>query len=377
MPLHRRHLIAAGAATTLLAPWVRTRAAPGWIIGQSAPLTGVLAASNAETTAGARLYFTRLNARGGVHGRPIELVSMDDGQDPKRTAANTQALLDQGALALAMFRTTPSIEAALPLARKAGTAFIGSQVGPSLLYEGGQNLVFNTRASYHDEVARAVKFFTQLGLTRVAALVAGDAFGQDVLQGLKRAMAGAQIDLVAQATFDNRSADVKAQMETIRAASPQVVILVANAKASAEFIKASKAAGLSPTFVSLSNTSGAGYVNDLGRAAEGVVVTQVVPTPYSGKVRLVSEFRDAVAEAGSSAPPLSHASLMGYTTAKFIHEGLRRAGPAADRTRLVEAINGAGRFDLGDFTLSYGPDNRQGSRLAELTIIGRDGRFLY
>ena len=377
MPFQRRHLIAAGAAATLLAPWVRSRASAGWLIGQSAPQTGVLAASNAETTAGARLYFARLNAHGGVHGRPIDLVSMDDGQDPKRTAANTQALLDQGALALAMFRTTPSVEAALPLVRKAGAAFIGSQVGPSLLYENSQTLVFNTRASYHDEVARAVKFFTQLGLARVAALVASDAFGQDVLQGLKRAMAGAQGELVAQATFDNRSADVKAQVQTLRAAAPQVVILVANAKASAEFIKASKAGGLSPTFVSLSNTSGAGYVSDLGKAGEGVVVTQVMPTPYSGKVRLVAEFRDAVAEAGSSAPPLSHASLMGYTTAKFIHEGIRRAGPGVDRGRLVEAINSAGRFDLGDFTLSYGPENRQGSRLAELTVIGRDGRFMY
>lgn len=376
--LRRRTVLVAGTAAALGAPLAAVRAqAASWLIGQSAPQSGVLAASNAETTAGAQLYFSRLNARGGVHGKPVELVSLDDAQDAKRTAANTQALLDRGALALGLYRTTPSIEAALPLARKAGIAFIGNQVGPSLLYDPAQTTLFNTRASYHDEVARAVKFFAQLGITRVAALVAGDAFGQDVLVGLRGAMAAAKIELVAQAGIDNRSADVSAQVEQIRKAAPQLVILVSNAKAAAGFVKASRAAGSNPTFVTLSNTSSASFVADLGKAAEGVVVTQVVPTPYSGKVRAVAEFRDALAQAGAGAPPLSHASLMGYLSAKFMHEAIRKAGPGVDRAKLVEATNGAGRFDLGDFALAFSADSRHGSRLAELTVVGRDGRFMY
>lgn len=378
MSIQRRPFLVASLAATLAAPAFRARATTAsWLIGQSAPQSGVLAASNAETTAGARLYFGRLNAKGGVHGKPVELVSLDDAQDAKRTAANTQALLERGVLALGLYRTTPSIEAALPLARKAGIAFIGNQVGPSLLYDPANTTLFNTRASYHDEVARAVKFFVQLGITRVAALVASDAFGQDVLVGLRSAMAAAKIDLVAQAAIDNRSADVSAQVETIRKAEPQVVILVSNAKAAAEFVKASRAAGSNPTFVSLSNTSSASFVADLGKAAEGVVVTQVVPTPFSGKVRAVGEFRDAVAQAGAGAPPVSHAALMGFLGAKFMHEAIRRAGPNADRARLVDAINGAGRFDLGDFALSYSAESRHGSRLAELTVIGRSGQFMY
>jgi branched-chain amino acid transport system substrate-binding protein len=378
MSIQRRPFLVASLAATLAAPAFRARAtSASWLIGQSAPQSGVLAASNAETTAGARLYFGRLNAKGGVHGKPVELVSLDDAQDAKRTAANTQALLERGVLALGLYRTTPSIEAALPLARKAGIAFIGNQVGPSLLYDPANTTLFNTRASYHDEVARAVKFFVQLGITRVAALVASDAFGQDVLVGLRSAMAAAKIELVAQAAIDNRSADVSAQVETIRKAEPQVVILVSNAKAAAEFVKASRAAGSNPTFVSLSNTSSASFVADLGKAAEGVVVTQVVPTPFSGKVRAVGEFRDAVAQAGAGAPPVSHAALMGFLGAKFMHEAIRRAGPNADRARLVDAINGAGRFDLGDFALSYSAESRHGSRLAELTVIGRSGQFMY
>jgi ABC-type branched-subunit amino acid transport system substrate-binding protein len=374
---NRRQIFLASVTAVLSAPWVRSSAAASWVIGQSAPQTGVLAPSNAETTAGARLYFGRVNARGGVHNRPLELLSLDDGQDPKRAAANTQQLLDQGVLALGLYRTTPAIEAAMPLVRKAGIAFVGNQVGPSMLYDAATPMVFNTRASYHDEVARAVRFFAPLGLTRVAALVATDSFGRDVMLGLRGAMATAKAELVAEAAIDNRSADIGAQLEQIRKANPQVVILISNAKASAEFIKRARAAGFNPTFVSLSNTSGSGYVADLGKAAEGVVVTQVVPTPYSAKLRSVAEFRDAVAQAGAAAPTMSHASLMGFLSAKFMHEAIRRAGPGVDRAGLVESINASGRYDLGDFWLSYSAESRQGSRLAELTVIGRDGRFMY
>lgn len=375
--IRRRHLLLAGTGALVCAPWLRTQAASAWIVGQSAPQTGVLAASNAETTGGAKLYFDRLNAKGGVHGKPVQLVSLDDAQDAKRTVANTQQLLEQGAVALALYRTTPSITAALPLAAKANVAFIGAQVGPSVLYEPNHDEVFNTRSRYHDEVARAVNFFAGLGVTRVGALVASDAFGKDVMTGLLPAMHANKAELVAQASIDNRVADVSAQLELLRKANPQVVLLICNAAAAAEFVKGAKSSGFNPTFVSLSNTSSASFVKNLGGAAEGVVVTQVVPTPYSGRVRAVAEYRDAVEDAGKQAPPVSHAALQGYLTAKFIGEAIRRAGPGADRERLVASSVAAGSFDLGDFTLNYTAKNRQGSRLAELTIIGREGRFLY
>jgi branched-chain amino acid transport system substrate-binding protein len=377
--LQRRVLIAAGAAAaaSTATPWLRASAADRWLIGQSAPQTGVLAPSNAETTAGARLYFSRVNARGGVHGKPLELVSLDDGQDARRTAENTTRLLAEGAQVLALYRTTPSISAALPLAQKAGCAFVGAQVGPSLLYEPVMPEVFNTRSRYHDEAARAVNFFALLGIRRVAALVATDAFGKDVMAGLLPALQAAGAELVAQASIDNRVADISQQLAQLKRAAPQVVILVSNAKAAAGFVVASKAEGFNATFVSLSNTSSASYVQDLGRAAEGVVVTQVVPSPHSGRLRAVADYRSVLAGGGEGLPPISHATLQGWLTARFITELVRRAGPGATRERIVEASSPAASFELGDFPLSYSARSRQGSRLAELTVIGRDGRFMY
>lgn len=376
--LRRRTLVhGAAVAAALGHPWLRAQTADAWLIGQSAPATGVLAPSNAETTAGAKLGFAWANSRGGISGRPLQLLSMDDGQDAKRTAQNTTALLNQGVHALALYRTTPSIAAALPLAEKAGAAFIGAQVGPSLLYEPALAEIFNTRSRYHDEAARAVAFFALLGLTRVAVLVASDAFGKDVMAGLLPAMQAAQVDLVAQASLDNRVADITQQLAQIKQANPQVVILVSNAKAAAGFVRAAKAESFHPRFVTLSNTSSASFVKDLGDAAEGVIVTQVVPTPHSARLRAVAQYRAAVAEAGANAPPISHASLQGWLTARFITELIRRAGPQATREGIVQASAPSASFDLGDFTLNYSTASRQGSRLVELTVIGRNGRFMY
>ncbi len=377
MHTHRRQLIVAGAAAALGLPHLRAAPASSWLVGQSAPQAGVSGAVSTETTSGAHLYFDQLNRKGGVHGRPIQLMSLDDAQDPKRTAANTQQFIAQGAVALALYRSTPSIAAALPLAAKAGVAFVGAQTGPTILYEPAQSEVFNTRARYKDEVVRAVNFFASLGFTRVGALVAGDAFGQDVMSGLLPAITAAKAELVAQPTIDNRSSDVSQQLGVLRRANPQVVLLICNAKAAAEFIKDAKKADMRATFVTLSNTSSASFVNDLGAAARGVVVTQVVPTPYSSRVRVVSDFRQAVAPQGAQAPMLSHAALQGFITAKFIHEVIRRAGPDADRERLRQNSVANGNFDLGDFSLNFTPQSRQGSRLAELTVIGGDGRFMY
>jgi branched-chain amino acid transport system substrate-binding protein len=377
MSTNRRQLLLGAAVAAVCVPHLRASAASTWLVGQSAPKTGVLGAVNAEITSGAHLYFDLINSKGGVHGRPIRLMTLDDAQDPKRTAENTQQLIAKGAVALALYRSTPSIAAALPLASKAGVAFVGAQTGPSILYEPAQPEVFNTRSRYKDEVTRAVDFFSSLGLRRVGALVASDAFGHDVMTGLLPAIAAANAELVAQPTIDNRSADVSQQLEVMRKADPQVVLLICNAKAAAEFVKTAKQAGLRATFVALSNTSSASFVSDLGPAARGVVVTQVVPTPYSSRVRVVSDFRQAVDQLGAKAPGVSHAMLQGYIAGKFIHEIIRRAGPSADRDLLRQASVVNGRFDLGDFDLNFTPQNRQGSRLAELTVIGADGRFMY
>lgn len=346
------------------------------VIGQSAPYTGgVLGPVTKEGTDGALAYFDWVNARGGVHGRKIVLEAMDDQQDPKKTVENTRILIEQkNVIALFMYRTTPSVQGAIPLATAAKVPIIGSQVGPNFLYEPVNQYVFNIRARYQDEAIAALEYLFSVGNERVAFLQADDAYGKDVAAGVQEGLKRANGKLVSMATFDNRTTDVGPASEIILKSQPDAVILAAGNKPAAAFIKKMRESGSAAQFVTLSNTSSESFIKELGEFSHGVVVAQVVPYPYNISNRLSREFRSVLKEHPRVAP--SYASMQGFIAAKVLVEGLRRAGPQPTREKLVKGLETMQKFDLGDFMIDFSPQTRQGSKYVELTVIGRNKAFI-
>jgi branched-chain amino acid transport system substrate-binding protein len=345
------------------------------LIGQSAPYTGVLGAVNKEGTDGALVYFDWVNARGGVHGRKIVLEAMDDAQDAKKTAENTKILVEEkGVIALFMYRTSPSLQAALPIATAAKVPVIASQVGPNFLYEPVNPYVFNIRARYRDEVIAAIEHLTTTGNTRIAFLQADDAYGKDVGAGVEEGMKRVKGTLVATATFDNKTTDVTPAFQEIFKANPHAVIIAAGNKPAAAFIKQMRQAGSAAQFLTLSNTSSQSFIKELGEFGHGVLVAQVMPYPFNVSSRIAKEFQVALKE--YPRVPASYASLQGFVSGKVIVEGLKRAGAQPTREKLVKALESMQKFDLGDFIIDFSPDNRHGSKYVELTVIGRNGMFI-
>jgi branched-chain amino acid transport system substrate-binding protein len=345
------------------------------LIGQSAPYSGVLGTINKEGTDGALVYFDWINARGGVHGRKVVLEAMDDQQDAKKTAENTRILIEEkGVIALFMYRTSPSVQAALPMATAAKVPIVASQVAPNFLYEPVNPYVFNIRARYQDEVIAVIEHLATTGITRIAFLQADDAYGKDVAAGVAEGMKRVNNTLVATATFDNKTTDVIPASETIAEANPDAVIIAAGNKPAAAFIKQMRQAGSGAQFFTLSNTSAQSFIKELGEFGHGVVVAQVMPYPYGLSNRIAREFQAALKEHPRVAP--SYASLGGFVSGKVIVEGLKRAGPQPTREKLVKALETMQKFDLGDFIIDFSPQNRHGSKYVELTVIGRNGNFI-
>ena len=344
------------------------------LIGQSAPYSGVLGAVNKEGTDGALVYFDWVNARGGVHGRKIVLEALDDEYDAKKTAANTKILIEKGVIALFMYRTTPSLQATLPIATAAKVPVIASQVGPNFLYEPVNPYVFNIRARYQDEVIAAIEHLATTGITRIAFLQADDAYGKDVAAGVEEGMKRVNNTLIATATFDNKTTDITPAAETIAKANPDAVIIAAGNKPAAAFIKQMRRGGSAAQFFTLSNTSAQSFIKELGEFGHGVVVAQVMPYPYNLSNRIAKEFQEALKEHPRVAP--SYASLQGFVSGKILAEGLKRAGPQPTREKLVKALETMQKFDLGDFIIDFSPQNRHGSKYVELTVIGRNGNFI-
>lgn len=371
----RRRLLAAAGATGALALSHRSSAqnhrAP-IVIGHSGPFTGPLASTNKEALDVAIRVFEQANARGGIDGRRLVLETLDDAQDTRRAAENTRTLIEKRrAVALFAYRTSPAIEAVLPLSAEARVPFIAPQVGPSLLYQPPQPQVFNIRASYHDEISAVLSLLFSVGFRKVAFLYANDAFGRDVRAGVAEQMKRLGGQPVAELWIENTGADAGETIQALWSAQPLAIVLATNNRIAADVIKKFRALSRNAAqFVTLSNNSSTSFINALGGVGRGVMVTQVLPFPYASMTRASRELRNLLDSVGVKP---SYAAMHGYLGAKLIVDGLRRANEptAAD---LMSALDG-NMIDLGGYVLDYTRKQRFGSRFVEVTTIGPDGSF--
>lgn len=345
-------------------------------IGQTAGLTGAVAASVQEATNGAQLYFDAVNARGGIGGQKLELVSLDDQFDPKRTAENAKTLIDQGVIALFLTRGTPHNQGILPLLSASKVPLVGPSTGAMALHQPVHPWLFNVRATYQREAERAVKHLTQIGVERIAIVQVADSFGEDAAVGALRGF-GASAKPVVLDTYDRAKPDFSKIVPRIVAADAQAVLFIGSGTAVVDGMKALRAAGSKAQLLTLSNNASSGFVKSLGELARGVIVSQVLPPERSFGTPMVKEAHDLALARGAKAPEITPALLEGFAAAKVLSEGLRRAAAAGqlNRTGLQRALEGLNRYDLGGLELSYSATDHTGLDYADLSIISADGKF--
>jgi branched-chain amino acid transport system substrate-binding protein len=343
------------------------------VIGNSSPQGGPIGPSNKEAIAGAQAYFNQVNERGGINGRKISFVVLDDKQDTKISLENTRQLIEKNnALALFMYRTSPVLEATIPIAEAAKVPMLFPQVGPAFAYDQKNKYVFTIRATYQAEARIAIEQATRLGLTRIAILQSDDTFGRDAIKGAEAAMLAAKVAPVAIEKFDNKTSEVSAAIDAFVKAKPQAVLLIGSAKGASNLIKGARLKGLNAQFITLSNTSSRAFVEDLGEAGRGVGIMQIVPNPLRGTA-LAAEFMKML-EATPDIKP-SHAALQGFVSAKVLVEAMQKSGKNLTREKLISMLETMS-FDYGGFRIKFSPTDHHGSDFVELSIIGKDGKLM-
>ena len=363
----RRAVLGWGLSWTMLA-------SAQLLVGQTAGFTGTVSAGVTETTEGAKLYIDAVNSRGGVGGQKIELISLDDKFDPKLAAANARKLIeDNQVLTLFLNRGTPHTEAIIPLLEQYGVALIGPSTGAMVLHQPVQKYVFNVRATYQREAEKAVAHLSTLGVSRIAVIHVEDSFGTDALAGAQKGFAAAKLTPAAIEKFDRAKPSFTGLMPKVIAANPQAVLMFGSGSAVVDGIKALRDAGSSAQVVTLSNNASAGFIKSLGTMARGVVITQVFPNERSVAYGMVREAQDLAKAKGLA--EVSPAMLEGFAAAKVLVEALKRASPKPTRERVVAALDGMKKFDIGGLEISYSPTDHTGLDFADLSIIGADGRF--
>lgn len=364
--------LVAGMAT-LGVPVVHAQSANRIVLGQSAAFTGAAAQLGIQFHAGAKLFFDQLNAQGGVNQQRIEILQLDDGYEPERCVENTNKLIAADVFALFGYIGTPTSVAALPLAFKADVPFFAPFTGAMGLRLPFNRLAFHLRASYNDETELIVRQLTNLGLKKIAVFHQNDAYGKAGLDGTVLALKSRNLEPVATATVERNSVDVANAVEKINAAKPDAVVQISAYKSCAAYIRAAKAAGYGGTFYNVSFVGTQALADELGKDGAGVVVSQVMPTPYTASKPISREFQEVIGKGGNKVQA-NFSSMEGFLAAKLFTEGLRRAGSRITRDGLISGLESIGTTSMGGYSVSLSPTNHVASRYAELSMLTGDGR---
>jgi branched-chain amino acid transport system substrate-binding protein len=355
-------------------------------IGMSAAFKGAQAGLGTELWRGAAAYYTELNARGGVNGRQLAVIPLDDDYQPDPCVRNTIQLMEQDPVFfLSNYVGTPTLTRALPIIKRYGDAilignFTGAQPQREQPYV---DFVFNVRASYRQEMEALVERFWALGARKFGVYYQIDAYGRSGTDGVERALAQRASRIVAEATYIRGAKfeeDMGTAVSVLRQAGCDVVLCTGAYQGCGAFVRAARDVGWT---VPISNVSFVGSDAMLalllkqGNAAgrdytRALVNSQVVPSYDDASLPGVAEYR-ALMDKHNPIPPealrdkayaprrYSFISLEGFINAKVVVEGLRRAGANPTRASLRQALESLRNLDLGiGAPLTFGAERHQG-----------------
>lgn len=335
------------------------------LLGQSVALTGAGAGLALPFHQGAKLYFDRINAAGGINGRKIDLVTLDDRGDPATTATNTRKLLDQGVLSLFGFAGSPQVTAAYPLI-KDGDVLLFAPMSAADEFRGAlyPNL-YSLRPGYSEEAAAITRHAETLGARKFGILHATDGESMSALDAADRTMSGLGANLLIKAPLGGKGID-----RTL-ATRPESVLVISDAAGAATAVRELRGKGFRGPIYGFSNTGESLLAELLGAAGAGVVVVRVVPKSDNARVQVVRELQADAAAATAGKPNVY--MLEGYIAARVYTEALRRVPRDLNRARLKKALDGMDNISIGGFRVHFTED-RVASRLVELSLIDSQGR---
>ena len=346
------------------------------LIGQSSPFSGTNKELGDDIREGLQAYFKQVNDAGGVNGRSIELVALDDANDAKRAGENARILIEQrGVLALIGYASATLSLPALPFAEKGKVAFIGPFTGAEPMRAFRRN-VYNIRASYADELEKIVDFYTTTGMKKFSIIHYDDAIGKENLAAVETALTRRGLKPASIGTLKRNQTDLGAAVSDVVKVSPDVVIATTLYKTTGDFIKASRLAGATAQFASTSFVGASALASELGDQGTGVVVAQVVPPYARTSVQIVREYQAAM-EKLLGKKDFSFTSLESFIGAKVLVEAIRRSGANPTREGLMKTLDSMQNFNVGGYVVDFSATNHNGSKFVELTAIGRAGKFAY
>ena len=343
---------------------------PELIIGRSAPFTGLSAQTAKDYQDGITAWFSEINRRGGIHGRRLRLISLDDAYKPKRTLDNTQQLIYRHkAIALIGFFGTPNCKLVLPIIKKTGIPFVAPVTGAKDILNPYRPMVFNLRASYQAEIDKIIDHLVRDARHKIAIFHVTDAYGIDGLRSAKIALARHNLEPVLIAKLPRNSIDTYQVAQSVVNKKASAVLSINTFATSASLSRNLSSLNSRAQLMNLSPVGIEGLQDSLpGGQANGIGISQVFPFPWNRRIAIISQYQQIMLRQNSNSK-FGYTSLEGFIAARWLTSALEKAGPNPNRAKLASAFRNLGNLDLGGFKLHLKPGNNQASQLVELTFL--------
>lgn len=347
------------------------------LFGQSAAFEGPAQELGRSMQAGILAAFKEINDQGGVHGRRLELRSLNDSYEPDKAIANTRQLIEEDVFALIGAVGTPTSKAVVPVTEENPIPYLAPMTGAEFLRDNAHHTVINLRASYYQETEEMVKRLTvDRKIKRIAILYQDDSFGRAGLRGVLRALEKRKLFAIGTGVFSRNTVAIKTALLDLKAVKPEAVIIIGPYQPTATFIKWAHRLGMeSAVFMTLSFVGSNALAKELGTEGDGVVVTQVVPFPTGDTVPVSALYRAALKAYDPSITP-GFISFEGYLGGRLAIYALQQCGEKVDRDCIHSALRSGRDINLDGFILRFGKYDNQGSDRVFLTAIGPDGQYM-
>jgi branched-chain amino acid transport system substrate-binding protein len=349
------------------------------LVGQSAAFSGPAGLLGREFREGAHEVFDQVNAQGGIHGRQVVMVYRDDRYDPDLARRNTEELINrEKVFTLFGYVGTPTLMAALPLLQRHGMPLVAPVTGAQVARMPLQPLIFNIRASYHQEMEAIVRYLLRYGRRDIAIVYQNDAYGQDGLRGAQLALQRRGLQPVLSVPVARQSTDNDTVARRVALARPDAVVIVSAYGTAASFIGQLRRHGSQAQVLNLSFVGSNALASALPPSLRhGVGISQVVPFPWDARIPVVRDYQNTIRR-NRSQSRFGFSSLEGYLAATVLVKALEAAGPDPTRARFIQAMESLGTLDLGGYRVRLSPTNHNGGDLVQLTfLVGDKGAFIH
>jgi branched-chain amino acid transport system substrate-binding protein len=333
-------------------------------IGQPTSLTGPASALALPFHQGAKLYFDRVNAAGGVNGRSINLQTLDDGGNPAATRAHAQKLVQGGVLALFGSYGSAQTTAAYDAIKDSDAILFAPMAAADELQGANFPKLYAMRPGFSEEATAIVRHSETLGMKKLGIVHARDSESMSALDAAERTMHGLGTHLVGKVDL--------ATLPRLLAGQPQSLLVIGSPTEAARAIRDARSQGFRGPIYGFSNTGESLLAEQLGNTGAGVVLVRVTPRSDNAKSVVVRELIQEATAANLGKPNVY--MLEGYIAARALVEAIRKSGNEPTLAKLRKAIEGINEWDMGGFWVSFN-GSRIGSKLVELSLIDSAGKM--